>query len=170
MKILVAVASRHGATADIGMRVAGILRAGGHAVTELDITDRKVRDAEVEGFDVAIVGSAIYEGHWIRGARKFVLDHAMVLQRCTVYLFSSGPLGGDGVHVGIDTQKIDELIHAVDAVEHRMFSGRLDRGDLTRMERWIVDVVRAKAGDFRDWDAVDAWANGIAAAIAPASA
>lgn len=169
MKVLVAVASRHGATGEIGRRVSGILLDAGHAVTELDITDGLKRGTSVDGYDAYVVGSAIYEGNWIRGARRFVLDHAIELQRATVYLFSSGPLGGDGVHVGIDTPKIDELVHAVDAVEHRMFSGRLDRDDLKRLERWIVDVVRAQSGDFRDWEAIDAWAHGVADALTTAT-
>ena len=57
--------------------------------------------------------------------------------------------------------KIDELVHAIDAVEHRVFSGRLERAELGRLERWIVDVVRARDGDFREWDGIDAWAAAI---------
>jgi len=166
MKVLVAVASKHGATADIADRVAGILRATGHDVTQFDITHGHVRGDSVDGYGAYIIGSAIYEGHWLRGARHFVLDHAIALQRGEVHLFSSGPLGDDEAHVGVDTHKIDELIRAVDAVEHRMFSGRLDRGELNRLERWVVDVVRAHDGDFRDWTAIDAWATRLSASLA----
>ena len=166
MKVLVAVASKHGSTADIADRVAGILRATGHEVTQIDVTHGHVKADSVEGYGAYIVGSAIYEGHWLRGARHFVLDHAIALQRGRVHLFSSGPLGDDEAHVGIDTRKVDELIRAVDPVEHRMFSGRLDRNDLNRLERWVVDVVRAHDGDFRDWAAIDAWATGLSAALA----
>jgi menaquinone-dependent protoporphyrinogen oxidase len=169
MKVLVAVASKHGATADIADRVAGILRATGHDVTQYDITHGHVRAESVEGYDAYVIGSAIYEGHWLRTARHFVLDHAITLQRGEVHLFSSGPLDDEN-HVGVDTHKIDELIHAVDAVEHRMFSGRLDRGDLNRLERWVVDVVKAHDGDYRDWTAIDAWATGLSASFAGANA
>lgn len=164
MKVLIAVASRHGATAEIAEHVATGLVAAGHEATVLDVTHGHHGGDVVAGFDAVIVGSAIYEGHWLRGARHFVLDHAVALQAAPVWFFSSGPIGDDE-HVAVDTHKIVELEHAVDAIEHRVFSGRLVRSELGRMERWIVDVVRAKDGDFRDWSAIESWAAGIGAEL-----
>ena len=33
------------------------------------------------------------------------------------------------------------------------------------IERWMVKNVKAPLGDFRDWDAINAWASGIAGAL-----
>jgi menaquinone-dependent protoporphyrinogen oxidase len=162
MKILVAVASRHGSTLDIARRLGERLDALGHDTTVLDLGHDHKRGPEpaLEDHDAVVIGSAIYEAHWLRAARTFVLRNASRLQRMPVFLFSSGPIG-DSEHVAIDTVKIDELVHAVNAVEHRVFSGRLDRAELGRLERWIVDVVRARDGDFRDWDGITTWADTV---------
>jgi menaquinone-dependent protoporphyrinogen oxidase len=168
MKVLVAVASRHGSTVDIARRLAERLDALGHEATVLELGDghRHGHDhphghePALAAHDAVVIGSAIYEAHWLRSARTFVLRNASRLQQMPAFLFSSGPIG-DSEHVAIDTVKIDELVHAIDAVEHRVFSGRLDRGELGRMERWIVDVVRARDGDFRDWDGIDTWAAAV---------
>jgi menaquinone-dependent protoporphyrinogen oxidase len=165
MKVLIAVASRHGATLQIAERVAAAVRSDGHVVDLLDVTHGHHGPDAVDGYDAFLIGSAIYEGRWLRGARQFTLDHAIALQGAPVWLFSSGPLDDDDAHVGVDTRRVDELIHAVDAIEHRLFSGRLDRAELGRLERWIADVVRAHDGDFRDWDAIDAWAASVVAAL-----
>ena len=51
---------------------------------------------------------------------------------------------------------------AVAARDHRIFPGRLDRHRLGFAERALVFAFRAPDGDFRDWDAIAAWAGGIA--------
>lgn len=163
MRILIAVASRHGSTAEIADRLAERLTQSGHRPHVFDLVHARERGDELDDltqFDAYVIGSAIYEGHWLRQARTFALRNAAHLQHAPVFLFSSGPIG-DSEHVDIDADKIDELVHAVDAIEHRVFSGRLDRGELGRLERWIVDVVRARDGDFRDWTVIDAWAAAI---------
>lgn len=162
MRILIAVASRHGSTHDIAARVAQRLNERGHQVDIFDIHHAHRGDVpdDIDEFDAYIVGSAVYEGHWMRDGRQFLLRNAITLQHAPVWLFCSGPVGDQ--QVGIDPAHADELRKAVDAVEHRVFPGRLDRDELGRMERWIVDVVRAHDGDYRDWDEIDAWSASIA--------
>ena len=54
------------------------------------------------------------------------------------------------------------VIDATRAVEHRVFAGRLDRKLLSFPEKALVVAVRAPEGDFRDWQAIDEFAAGIA--------
>ena len=95
MKILVAVASRHGSTADIARRLAARLDDLGHTTTVVDLLRDHGHggDPVVERHDAVVVGSAIYESHWLRSARTFVLRNATQLQHMPVFLFSSGPIG-----------------------------------------------------------------------------
>jgi menaquinone-dependent protoporphyrinogen oxidase len=168
MRILIAVGSRHGSTTEIADRLAGRLTEAGHTPQVLDLVHARHLGDDLDDltrFDAYIVGSAIYEGHWLRQARTFVLKNAAHLQHHPGFLFSSGPLG-DSEHVAIDFAKIDELVSAVDAVEHHLFPGRLERSELGRIERWIVDVVRAHDGDYREWSAIDAWATEVATHLA----
>lgn len=55
--------------------------------------------------------------------------------------------------------------------DHRVFAGALDRGtlagaDLGRVERFVAERF-VPDGDFRDWPAIDAWADDIARALVP---
>ena len=50
----------------------------------------------------------------------------------------------------------------------RVFAGKLDHASLSldhaslsRVERLMVRAQRAPEGDFRDWDAIRAWARGV---------
>jgi menaquinone-dependent protoporphyrinogen oxidase len=43
-----------------------------------------------------------------------------------------------------------------------MFFGDLDAGKLSFGERMMVKAVKAPEGDFRNWDAIRDWADGIA--------
>ena len=45
------------------------------------------------------------------------------------------------------------------------FSGVLDMKKLNLGEKLIVKGFKAPVGDFRDWDAIAAWANTIAEAV-----
>jgi menaquinone-dependent protoporphyrinogen oxidase len=164
MKVLVAVASRHGSTAEIAERIVATLLAA-----DLEVDIHRIDDAagrDLGGYDAIVVGSAVYEGHWLRSARRFVADHQDQLRRVPVFLFSSGPVGNNTI--GVENGHVTDLVELSGAVDHRQFPGRLDRDLLKRRECWIVDIVRAHDGDFRDWDAVAAWASTIAARLTAA--
>ena len=68
MKVLVAYASRHGATKGIAERIARTLEPRGNDVT-LPPADQV---SAVAGYDAFIIGSAAYTGHWLKEARGFV--------------------------------------------------------------------------------------------------
>jgi menaquinone-dependent protoporphyrinogen oxidase len=158
--VLVAYASRHGATREIAEAV-------GERLTERGLP-AEVRDvAEVEDlalYGTIVLGSAVYIGRWMRGARDFVEAHAADLRARSVWLFSSGPIGDPPKPEGDDAVGVDEVVAATGAVEHHLFSGRLDRGALGMRERMVVRAVGAPEGDFRDWAEVRTWADRIAGA------
>ena len=54
------------------------------------------------------------------------------------------------------------FVSCSDPREHRVFFGALDREKLSFSERMIVKAVKAPDGDFRDWDAINGWADEIA--------
>jgi menaquinone-dependent protoporphyrinogen oxidase len=84
-------------------------------------------------------------------------------------LFSSGAKhGADGAEVS-DTW-IDGLEASTDAVGHHLFLSRIDPTRLTFGERFVATNNELPTGDFRDWDDIRAWANGIADALDSADA
>jgi menaquinone-dependent protoporphyrinogen oxidase len=174
MKVLVAYASRHGATRGIAERIGETLERGGHSV---DVRPAEA-DMPVEGYDAFVIGSAAYMGRWLQPARQFVARHVPVLSEHPVWLFSSGPIGTDTVDAkGRDVVKASEPFEfgdfgaAVRPREMRVFYGAYDpeREPIGFAERFgsifmKMPAVRdaMPAGDFRDWPAIEAWADGIA--------
>ncbi len=161
MVVLVAYASKHGATEGIAKYVAERLREAGK-----DADARKVEDVEsLEGVDAVVLGSAVYAGSWQKEAMEFVQRHAERLTDLPVWLFSSGPLGEE-IKDGMDQiRQLGELRETLQPKDHRVFFGALDKEKLGFGERMIAKAVKAPDGDFRDWDEIGAWAEGIAAEL-----
>jgi menaquinone-dependent protoporphyrinogen oxidase len=159
MKILIAVASRHGSTGEIAESIGNELRGAGHQVDVLDAG----HVTSVDPYEAAIVGSAVYLGGWLAEARDFSHRHQAKLASIPTWLFSSGPIGPNSP--ASPPAHLDELMQATKARGHRIFVGMLDRSKLSLGERLIATVVRAPDGDFRDWDEIHRWANEIASAL-----
>src|SRR5660398_76590 len=111
MKILVTVASRHGATKEIGTAIAAVLSAAGHSVDELDPTE--------------VTGSAVYTAHWLPAARDFAAQFADQLATRPVWIFSSG-LATQPAARANSPHEILALRDRLRARGHRSFAGRLD--------------------------------------------
>lgn len=161
MKVLVSVASRHGATDEIGKRIARRLR--GRGIQVVSMPPEEV--AELAAYDAVVLGSAVYTGRWLGQAADFTSRHTLALRDRPVWLFSSGPLGDPPAPAG-DPAEVAALMERIGAREHRTFAGELQEEALGFKERLIVRVVKAPHGDFRDWAAIDAWADAIAEALA----
>jgi menaquinone-dependent protoporphyrinogen oxidase len=160
MNVLVTVASKHGATTEIGQAIADTLTEEGHQVEVLE----PAAVHGVTGYDAVILGSGVYAGHWIGSAKEFAERYAAVLHERPVWLFSSGPLGDPPkpTEDPVDASKVIELLAPR---EHRVFAGALTRERLGFAERAIVGMVHAPYGDFRDWDEIRAWAREIASVL-----
>jgi menaquinone-dependent protoporphyrinogen oxidase len=158
MKVLVAVASKHGSTREIADVIAEELRH--------DDIDAEVEDVSAEtrlrGYDAVILGSAVYMGNWLPEARNFVEHHQAALSKLPVWLFSSGPLGTDDPQPHDDPNKIIAPMGKILARSHKVFVGKLDPSELGFGERFAAKLVHAPYGDFRDWDEVRKWALEIA--------
>jgi menaquinone-dependent protoporphyrinogen oxidase len=165
MKILVAYASKYGSTRGIAERIAEQLRAAGQPADA-----RPVQDIDdLAAYDAFVVGSAVFAGHWMSEATEFVRRHRAVLADRPVWLFSSGPIGTTATkYEPVEPKGIAELKRAVSSLGHRVFAGawdraKLDRGKLGLAERMIAKVL--PQGDFRDWAAIEEWADSIARAL-----
>jgi menaquinone-dependent protoporphyrinogen oxidase len=156
-RVLVATASKHGATGELGAEIGRVLEEAGLEVTLADAADVE----SLRGWDGVVLGSAVYVGRWLEDARKLVADHAGELDGTPVWLFSSGPIGDPPKPVE-EPADAAELVRETKAVEHRVFPGRIDKSKLGFAERAVVRVVGAAEGDYRDIPAATEWAAGIA--------
>ena len=153
MRVLVAVASKHGSTRELAMSLGRYLA---HHGLDVDVRDIPAIHA-IDEYDAVVIGSAVYAGRWRREARHFVKRHAGELINRPVWLFSSGPLGdpSEDEDGGV---RLESIVKAIGAHEHRVFDGALDRSRLNPVERGIVHMVGAPQGDFRNWADVADWA------------
>jgi menaquinone-dependent protoporphyrinogen oxidase len=157
MRILISVASKHGATAEIGQAIAEVLI--GHGI-EVRVQAPEAVDS-MEGFDGVILGSAVYAGHWMAEAKDLVERCESQLAELPVWLFSSGPIG-EPPKPEEDPVDVAPIAEATVAMSHVVFAGKLDRKVLGFGERAVVTAFRAPDGDFRDWEEIGEWASSIA--------
>lgn len=161
MKVLVATASRHGATREIGDEIAS--RLGSHAMIAASLPVEAV--ADLAGYDAIVLGSAVYAGRWLEHARHFIDVHADEIAARPTWIFSSGPLGQPPEPDEDHAVHAEAILERTGAREHCVFTGKLDMHELGFGERTISRVVHAKEGDFRDWTAIHEWADSIATAL-----
>jgi menaquinone-dependent protoporphyrinogen oxidase len=156
MTVLVASASKHGATEEIAKAIGEVLEAQG-----VQVEVRRIQDVDtVMPYEAFVIGSAVYMGSWLRVARDFVDEHRDVIVRRPTWLFSSGPIGSLPVEFDVTA-----IAAATRARDHHLFGGRLDNEHLGLIERAVTGVLHAPRGDYREWDAVAAWATAIARSL-----
>lgn len=174
MRVLVAYASRYGATQGIAERIAATLRQQG-----LEVTVQAAQQAgDPAGYDAAVIGSAAYFFHWMKHATRFVRRNSGSLANRPVWLFSSGPLGnkatdaqGRDQRVVLEPKEIAGFRETVKPRDHRVFFGAMDSSKLGFLHRLIYklpanrDNALFPQGDFRDWSDIESWAASIAQAL-----
>jgi menaquinone-dependent protoporphyrinogen oxidase len=183
-RVLIVYGSRHGGTRGIAERIGEVLRTGG---LEADVAPAE-QVAGVGAADAVVVGSGVYMGRWLKEPIEFIKRNATTLASRPLWLFSSGPLPGSTAQKAPDDpmtdalgpkegpgsggrKTIEQLSAATHPRDHRVFLGAFDPDDPPRAmsERLVRMMPVAKgvlpAGDFRDWDAIEAWAREIAAEI-----
>ncbi len=164
-QILVAYATKHGATAEIAEKVGQVLRQAG---LRTDVLPAQRVD-DLAPYKAVILGSAIYMGQWRKEAATFLRTNEKALTERPVWLFSSGPTGeGDpiqllkGWRLPKAQQPVADRIHPRDIA---VFGGALNPNKMNLIEKWMIKNVKASLGDFRNWDAIDAWAKAISDAL-----
>ncbi|MBM7505164.1 flavodoxin domain-containing protein [Agromyces aurantiacus] len=172
MRVLVAYSSKYGSTRGIADRIGERLRLAGH---EVDV--ERCDDVEYpEGFDAFVVGAATYMFNWRKEARRFVRHNHELLASRPTWLFASGPLGtsridkeGNDVLAGAQPRQFADYEEELHPRGTMVFFGALDIDGLRGSDRilsWMPENDALPEGDFRDWDAIDAWADAVAAELA----
>ena len=163
MSVLVAFASRYGATRQIAQQIGAVLSVAGH--------DVRVRPAtavdSLRRHEAVVLGSSVYRGHWMEQATSFAEQHRAALADRPVWLFSSGMLAGQAAADG--PTDLDRYADLLGARDRQAFGGaivvrRLDLVD--QVLRLAPSRRRAlRSGDLRDWVDIDHWAHRIAAEL-----
>ena len=162
IQVLVAYATKYGATAEIAEKIGQVLRQAGLR-TDVLPTDRV---SDLTPYKAVVLGSAVYIGKWRKEAVKFLQANEKMLAERQVWLFSSGPTGeGDPVELVNGWRFPKALQPIADRIQPRdiaVFHGNVNMKKLNFIEKWMIKNVKAPLGDFRDWDAITSWATAIA--------
>ncbi len=174
MTVLVAYSSRHGATAGIAQHIATHLTEAGVPAEAASVDT--VRG--LEGYDAVVLGASAYMFHWQKDAVRFARSYAESLAARPLWLFSSGPIGTDLVNKqGVDVlvasrpKEFDELVELLHPIGDKVFFGAYDptARPIGMSERLIRTMPAARdglpTGDYRDWPAIEGWAEEIAAEL-----
>ena len=166
-RILVAYASMFGSTAQIAQVLGAALR---DAHTVVDV--RAVIDVnDVGPYQAVVIGSAIYNGHWLPEAVEFVRLHEATLCRVPVAYFAACMLLHRDTprHRRVVATYLDAVRHVapyVEPVDVGMFAGKLRYRNLPLLERLLFALqAHLPWGDFRDWSAIGAWAQDLRPAL-----
>lgn len=162
MYVLVTYVSPHGSTRGIAERIAVRLRDRGLLVDCLPIHETQA----IGRYDGFVVGSAIHGRAWLPEASHFISTHAEDLGVKPVWLFSVGmpgalarPLRAFAMREG--PKAVAPIAAMVPPRDSRLFSGVVDKQQFPLGSRAVLRLMGGHYGDFRDWPAIDGWANGI---------
>jgi menaquinone-dependent protoporphyrinogen oxidase len=153
--VLVAYDTKNGSTAGVSAAIAERLESHGMAVILAPARD--VRD--LSGVDAVVVGAPLYNGRWLSGAHRLVkrLTRLAPPARPALAVFSLGPRVDDSPQ---DWERPRaQFDHAlgkhpgVEPVAMALFGGADPPSKTPRR-------------DIRDWDAIAAWADEVAARLA----
>lgn len=162
MNVLVTYASKHGATAEIGEAVAASLRGEGLDADCVEVA----HVASLEPYGAVVLGSAVYAKRWRGEARRFLHRHGAELSARPFWIFSSGPVGPpekDPDPEWIEPHTVVAEAERLGVRAHVVFGGRVPDHGL--MGRAMARSTPEEFHDRRDWDAIGAWARGVAAEL-----
>ena len=159
--VLVAYATKMGATREIAEAIARRLRAAG-----IDVSVREAAAVEnLEGMDAAVIGSALYASRWRPEAVALLSRIAQRDTAAPTWLFQSGPCNHDTDLTAVPVpKKIQQLAARLGAAPPVTFGGRIES------DTAVGFLARRMAkgplgGDYRDFTEIARWADEVAQRI-----
>jgi menaquinone-dependent protoporphyrinogen oxidase len=160
MKALVVYGTKSGCTGGIAERIGEDLAAYGATVEVASATDA----GDPAGYDAVVVGSGIRAGQWHAPAKAWVESNAAVLKDKPVAFFTCGMMIRDEGKRDEVLAYTDPVIAAtgIQPIDVGLFAGWFESKEFGFAERSILKLMKTPEGDFRDWAAIDAWADAVA--------
>ncbi len=159
-KILVAYDTKHGSTSTIADKIVEVLCERGFQVDLL--LARHVKD--LAGYDAVIIGTPIYYGKFLPGAKALLRLHSAAIASVPHALFTNC------THLKEDSEEIrtEVLEYFVDPELEQfpdfspddigLFGGEFQFEELYWFENFLMKRAGYEDGDYRDFDKVASWA------------
>lgn len=161
-KVLVAYATAAGSTGEVAEAVGQVLRDENTAV---DV--RRAKDVtDVSGYRAVVVGTGVRAGRAYREAVAFVERYQQALSKMPVAYFvvcltMQEDTEENRCTVEAYLDPVREKVPQVQPVNVGLFAGALDYKKLPLLLKLILKAMKKQEGDFRDWEAIHAWAAGL---------
>lgn len=158
-RILVTYATRHHTTIDIAAGIAGELSKSSAEVTLAPVTDV----TDVSGYNAFVIGSAIRVGAWLPEAIDFVRTHQHTLSKYPTAIFAvcltlSHDTPG---RRQIAESYLDPVCNLITPCSKGLFAGSANPDQLNWLERLIIRITGNAPGEYRDWQAIQQWAQSL---------
>jgi menaquinone-dependent protoporphyrinogen oxidase len=158
-RVLITYASKYGSTG-------GVADAIGKEICSKDVTADVVlikNAINISSYQGVVIGSAIYMGKWLPEAVDFVKKNRGILRQVPVSYFLvcmtlSHPTKENLAKVLAYMDPILKAVPEVRPVGIGTFAGALDYSNLSWLNKKILKSKGTPEGDFRDWNAIRAWA------------
>jgi menaquinone-dependent protoporphyrinogen oxidase len=117
----------------------------------------------VGGYDAVVIGAPVYMGKVEKDVSGFVAKHRDRLSRMPVAAFAVGiaPVAPQVEPIDAVLKDLNKSLSPVQPAAATVFVGRLDPDKMSFIERKMTGLMKVKTGDFRDWQAIAAWAKGL---------
>lgn len=145
MKVLIAYTTRRGSTREVAEKIGEILKSKGMEVNVFNVAEV----SDISSYNAAVIGAPVMRFRFLPPAKKFVKSNKEALSKIPVAYFSLG------ITMKEDTpkrrermaRKLKVVTRQVAPVDVGLFGGRY------------------QGRDYRDWDKITAWAEGLAEKI-----
>lgn len=162
MRVLIAVGSKYGSSLDIAGRIGAVLKGCGHAVT----VSPAGKVASVADFDAVIMGSGVYASSLDKALLRLAQREraALATKRLAGFVVSLAAAEKDEKNQAEAAKYAGLMQDLLGSAPVASFAGAFDPQSMNLIMRWLMKLIGAKPGDYRDWQAIEAWAGELAQA------
>ena len=158
-KVLVAYASKYGSTGGVADAIGKDLCTKDMAADTVSIKNA----GNISSYQGVVIGSAIYMGKWMPEAVDFVKENRDILRQVPVAYFLvcmtlAQPTEKNRTKVLSYMDPLLEAVPEIKPIGIGTFAGALDYKNLSWLYKKIMKSKGSPEGDFRDWNAIRAWA------------
>ncbi len=161
-KVLIAYITKTNSTKEVAEEIAKVIEAKGH-----DVSVKPVDSVEsLEGIDRVVLGAPINGMKWHPDTKTFVTKFKDALSLIPTAYFSLSIVIKEGATMWKKAVEkgFDEVSRMVEPVKTGTFGG-YSADPLPGFLRLIFRLPKDIANDQRDWDAIKAWAEELAAGL-----
>ena len=161
-KLLVVYASKYGSTKEIAEYIGDVIREGGVDVDVLSVNEVK----DMSTYKSVIIGSATRMEKLVADAVKFSKRYKSELSDKKTAYFVVGVTMKEDTDGNREKARgyLKPLCQIKEPVSVGLFAGKIDYDKIGRFWRMLASRDKTdlmEEGDFRNWDAIREWANGL---------